>query len=434
MTGVQTCALPIFNSGNPATGLNPQATFDSDWVTQTGGVFFYSLIATGSGNFIISNFGQDSSFAGNKTAQGNADGRGIGDFYYEPPTGFLALCTQNLPEPTVVPSEHFNTVLYTGDAGNLAQSITGVGFQPDLLWIKSRVTGYGHALQDVVRGATSRLQSNTTGAEATSATYVTSFDTDGFSVSTDYGQNAPNEPYASWNWKANGAGVSNTNGTITSTVSANVDAGFSIVSYTGTGVVATVGHGLSSAPELIHVKERNSTSGWITYNKTILATKYLSLSSTMAAAANTSVWNNTTPTSTVFSLGTNLATNESARPIIAYCFHSVEGYSKVGSYTGNGSADGTFVHCGFRPAYVMVKGSSVAGSSWIVIDSTRDSYNVASQYLHPNLSNAEGSTPLLDFTSNGFKWRYSGASGNTSGGTYIFLAFAENPFKYTNAR
>jgi hypothetical protein len=402
----------------------------------TGTTYLPAMQGSDSNGF-VANFGQDSSFAGNKTAQGNADGNGYGDFYYTPPTGYLALCTQNLPEPTVVPSENFNTVTYTGNGST--QSITGVGFQPDWVWAKTRNTAENHATFDVLRGVQQVLRTNTTQAENTASNTVTSFDSDGFSTGTDSEVNYNGWTYVAWNWKANGTGVSNTNGSITSTVSANADAGFSIVSWTGDGVsAATIGHGLSNAPQMFIMKNRDTTSvySWTTYNKTVGAGAALRLNNTQAQEASGDFWSSTAPSSTVVTLGLggNQEHNASGNDYIGYCFHSVEGYSKVGSYTGNGSTDGTFVHCGFRPSMVIIKASS-STSNWKIMDSVRDEYNIGKASLHPNLSNAEdGSNGWIDFTSNGFKLRGVSTIQNDSGVEHIFLAFAENPFKYTNAR
>jgi hypothetical protein len=381
------------------------------------------------------NFGQDSSFAGNKTAQGNSDANGIGDFYYAPPTGFLALCTQNLPEPTVIPSEHFNTVLYTGD-GTASHAVTGVGFQPDLTWIKERTDNGSHQLIDSIRGVTKRLESNSTGAEAVISNGLLSFDSDGFTYGDYSNGNQSGITHAAWNWKANGAGVSNTDGSITSTVSANVDAGFSIIGYTGTGAAATVGHGLTlKEPDLIIVKDRDDTSHWYVYNKDVGNTKALFLNLTNAEG-NTGAWDNTTPSSTVFSLETSIAVNASADTYIAYAFHSVDGYSKFGSYTGNGDADGPFVHCGFKPAFVMLKRSdSDSSGHWLMKDSKRDESNGNTLYSMANRTDADtDNTVEIDYLSNGFKQRSTNNVNNANASTYIFLAFAESPFKYSNAR
>jgi len=393
-------------------------------------------------NNVIFNFGQDSSFAGNKTAQGNQDSNSIGDFYYTPPTDFLALCTSNLPDPAVIPSEHFNTVLYTGNEATNA--ITGTGFQPDFVWIKDRGTlnttyNYGHALYDSMRGALKHLRSNTTAAEGNQSDSLTSFDTDGFTVGSHVGQNELNEGFVSWNWKAGGADVLNENGTIDSQVSANVDAGFSIVSYTGNGVNgATFGHGLSSKPDLVIIKNRDDgTRNWMVQVGSEGYGGALFLQGTNSFTASTLYWNSTSPTTSLVTVGTHTATNASAQNLIAYCFHSVEGYSKVGSYTGNSSADGTFVHCGFRPAYVMVKDTENSSWPWWIHDTARNPINPSTKQLRPNSSAAEyddATYTALDIVSNGFKWRTSEAQVNANGETFIYIAFAENPFKYTNAR
>ena len=389
---------------------------------------------------VIANFGQDSSFAGNKTAQGNQDGNDIGDFYYAPPTGYLALCTSNLPDVDVVPSENFNTVLYTGNA--TARSITGVGFQPDFVWNKTRSASQNHFLYDAVRGASKDLRSNQTNAEGTSDA-VTAFNSDGFSVGSGNDGNENNQTYVNWNWKANGSGSSNTNGSINSTVSVNTDAGFSIVSYTGTGSAgATVGHGLNSKPEMIIIKSRSgSAKSWYVYHEGLHASSpedyRVELNTTNAASSNTTgnSLQGTAPTNSLFTLGNGSWVNENTKTLIAYCFHSVDGYSKVGSYTGNGNADGPFVYTGFRPAWVMIKRATYAGDNWVIYDSIRDNYNPADSELYPNTSDAETSTKLIDFVSNGFKLRASsGFANGTSIGPYIYLAFAESPFKYSNAR
>ena len=386
----------------------------------------------------VTNFGQDSSFAGNKTPQGNQDANGIGDFYYAPPAGFLALCTANLPDVDVIPSEHFNTVLYTGNGST--QSITGVGFQPDFTWVKSRDTAWSHSLQDILRPTVSgsslpRLLSNSTAAESINSAMV-SFDSDGFSLNADANfTNANSDTFVAWNWKAGGSASSNTNGTITSSVSANPSAGFSIVSYTGTGANATVGHSLSQKTELMLFKNRTTAREWQVFAESEGAGEYGVLDSTAAFAAS-AIWQNTLPTSSVFSIGNFSGVNTNAENYIAYCFHSVDGYSKVGSYTGNGSADGTFVHCGFRPAYVMVKRTNSTGN-WVIYDNKRSGFNVDNDQLQANLSDTEydGATyAFIDLLASGFKLRSSGADRNASGGTYIFLAFAESPFKHSNAR
>jgi len=405
---------------------------------------WFPLIHTFGNYYNIANFGQDSSFAGNKTAQGNQDSNSIGDFYYTPPSGFLALCTSNLPAVAVVPSEHFNTVLYTGD--DSTNSITGVGFQPDFVWLKNRSAATNHRLYNSLTyggpysaGASGSkyLRSNTTDAELTgSYKSLISLDSDGFTVhSTGSDTNRASDNYVAWNWKANGSGSSNTDGSITSTVSANVDSGFSIVSYTGTGTAgATIGHGLSKAPEMVIVKSRSlSGKNWPTYHIATGNTNRTKLNATDATGSS-SAWNNTTPSASLITLGSQSEVNTASATQIAYCFHSVDGYSKVGSYTGNGNADGTFVYTGFRPAFVMAKVSTAGTHGWGIYNSKSKTYNYLGNVLQANATNAEMTSEFLDFTSNGFKHRTSSTWNNGSGQTYIYIAFAETPFKFSNAR
>jgi hypothetical protein len=389
-------------------------------------------------NNVIFNFGQDSSFAGNKTAQGNQDSNSIGDFFYEPPTDFLALCTSNLPDPAVIPSEHFNTVLYTGNGST--QSITGVGFQPDFVWNKKRAggTARNHMLTDSVRGVLKCLSSSLNDAEFTNSGGLSSFDSDGFSVGSYNNFNESGGTYVSWNWKAGGADVLNENGTIDSQVSANADAGFSIVSWTGTLATGTVGTGLTSDAEFVIVKNRDTTDNWSASTTVIDGSvdgNYLN--GTGAFEDWSARVDPSAATSNTIGVYNWADGNGSGNAMIAYCFHSVEGYSKVGSYTGNASADGTFVYTGFRPAYVMIKRTDTT-ASWNVLDSVRNPYNYVANYLYPNSSQAEvdGSTANFtrDYTANGFKLRATNTFLNANGGTYIFLAFAEVPFKFSNAR
>ena len=391
----------------------------------------------------IMNCGQDSSFQGLKTSgsAAAADGNDIGDFYYTPPTGFLALCTSNLPDVAVTPSEHFNTVLYSGN--NTAQrQITGVGFQPSWTWIKGRTGTHAansHYLFDAVRGVGKQIKSNATSVEATNTNNLYAFDSDGFSLgqsAADSVTNGASTTFVSWNWKANGSGSSNTAGSINSTVSVNADAGFSIVSYTGDGGTATVGHGLSSAPEMIMLKTRDTDQFWVVYHASNTAnpeTDYLRLNGTNATTDDT-YWDDTAPTNALFSLRSGAAVNKNNDKFIAYCFHSVEGYSKVGSYTGNTNADGAFVYTGFKPAYVLIKRSDSTGN-WKVYTAAISSENLVNDYFNANTTDVLGSPATansLDFLSNGFKARSD--YGDTNTGTLVYIAFAETPFKYSNAR
>jgi hypothetical protein len=329
------------------------------------------------------------------------------------------------------PDDYFNTVLYTGTGATL--SITGVGFQPDLSWLKMRSAVEWNFFVDAVRGVNKAVWSNATNAEydysGDPAQILTSFDTDGFSLGTSAAVNGNTQTFASWNWKANGAGVSNTAGSITSTVSANTTSGFSIVSYTGTGSTATIGHGLCTSPSMILIKNRTTAYSWIVYHKSLGATKNLYLDLTNASDTSSIQFNDTEPTSSVFSVGTSLATNKSSDSIIAYCFAEVKGFSKFGSYTGNGNADGTFVYTGFRPAWIMVKASSRSGR-WRIWDNKINPFNVADTRLSAESSDAEdtGATNAIDIVSNGFKIRTSEGQFNGSGETNIYMAFAENPF------
>jgi hypothetical protein len=334
------------------------------------------------------------------------------------------------------PSEYFETKLYTGTGATNA--ITGVGFAPDFVWCKNRQSALYHGLYDVVRGTgtTKGLSSNSDEAEGTNANFInlTSFDSDGFTLGATVSTNQINtsgENHVAWNWKANGAGVSNTQGSIASTVSANTTSGFSIVSYTGTGANADVGHGLGSAPKMIIFKNRNTVTDWDVYIEPVGAGKRLYLNSDVGEQVATNYMNNTAPTSTLFSVGVADNTNKSGSPQIAYCFAEKKGFSKFGSYTGNGSTDGTFVYTGFKPAFVMVKRTDTSGD-WPMVDSGRDTYNVAEDGVYANQSISESGfgspTPLYDFNSNGFKIRNTFSNINASGGTYIYMAFAENPF------
>jgi hypothetical protein len=324
-------------------------------------------------------------------------------------------------------SSYFNTKLYTGNGGTNA--ITGVGFAPDWVWVKDRTSANSHGLFDVIRGATNALLSNTTNATVTNANYLQSFNSDGFTLGSEGAFNTNTNLYASWNWLANGTGVSNTSGSITSTVSANTTSGFSIVSYTGTGANATVGHGLGVAPDMIIFKNRSSAVNWSVYARPNGAGYGQFLNTTAAKDLDSTYFNNTDPTTSLFSVGSNSFTNGSGNNMIAYCFDSIKGFSKIGSYTGNGSADGTFIYTGFKPSFVMVKRSDSTGS-WLIHDNKRNTFNVANLWLGANLSNAEttSSDESKDFLSNGWKIRGTGTAQNTSGGTYIYMAFAENPF------
>jgi hypothetical protein len=357
-------------------------------------------------------------------------------FTYTPPTGFKKLNTFNLPDSTIKDgSDYFNAVLYTGNGG--AQAITGVGFTPSFIWAKSRSNAYDHLLVDAVRGGGFGLKSNTTGSELASG-WVSSFDSDGFTYNVGGATpaNTNGATYVAWNWKANGSGVTNTDGTITSTVSVNTTAGFSIVGFTapsGTGNFS-VGHGLGVTPAMVIVKTRDSSSApWYTWSNTFsnLTDDYMRLNATSAKQTQSSGWG-AGMTSSVIGLRagyTTVATEDH----IAYVFAPVEGYSAFGSYTGNTSTDGPFIYTGFRPAWVMIKSASSAGDSWFILDSKRTTANVMGDYFRAESSNAEGTFTFLDLLSNGFKLRTTSGAVNDAT-TFIYMAFAENPFKNALAR
>ena len=381
------------------------------------------------------NFGQDSSFAGNVTAQGNQDGSSVGDFYYEPPSGYLALCTSNLPAPSIkLPGDNFNTVLWTGNA-TADRAITGVGFQTDMLWIKNRGAAEGHKLVDGVRGATKYIVPNNIDAEATDSDMVTSLDSDGFTIGAQASVNQDTKAIVGWNWLGANSTATNTDGDIpgTVTVSANPTAGFSIVTYTGNASAGvSVGHGLGEALDLLLVKDLTSQNDWRVYCRSMARPQdSLKLNTTASSIDDNTVWDDTQPDATVFTIGDNADVNTSGNGYVAYCFHSVEGYSKVGSYEGNSNADGSFIYLGFRPAWVMIKRYD-SSNNWALRDNKRDTYNVTDHLLMADNNNAESLENDLDFVSNGMKMRENAATINQ--GDYIYLAFAKSPFKYANSR
>jgi hypothetical protein len=350
---------------------------------------------------------------------------------------YLPLSTANLPDPAIDPAQgsspedYFNTVLYTGNG--TTNAITGVGFQPSLIWTKSRSATYDHFLTDELIH-NDYLRPNQTNAASTGV--FASIDSDGFTISGNSGNNTSGASAVAWNWKANGSGVSNTDGSITSTVSANTESGFSIVSYTSPNSASdqTVGHGLNQAPEMLIIKNRDNTYNWDIWHKDLTGNNYGLIFNTNAELVNR--WSSTAPTSTVFSTINNFQHN-GTDDYIAYCFHSVEGFSKFGSYIGNGSADGPFVYTGFRPAFVLIKRTN-ATENWCIYDDARDTYNVTTKQLYPDQAYTEdsGSGKEIDLLSNGFKPRNLNNRINGSGSTYIYMAFADDggAFKYSVAR
>jgi hypothetical protein len=397
-----------FSSGNPASGTN-------EMFSGITGDFLFPALGHYSTTSCVMNFG----------------GR---PFAYTAPSGFKALCTANLPAPVVTkPNTVMDVKLYTGTGAT--QNITGLAFSPDLVWAKVRNTTGNHSLYDIVRGATQRLASSTTSAEATFTNSLTSFDSGGFSLGSnpDGDVNASGNTYVAWTWDAGSSTVTNTSGSITSSVRANATAGFSVVTYTGNSTAgATVGHGLGVAPAFIISKSRSNSSEWSCYHQSLGNAQSIILNTT-AAAGSSSTWNSTSPTSTVITLGVSGSTNFSGYTHVIYAFAPVVGYSSFGIFNPTGTSDSSFVYCGFRPRLLLVK-QTTNTSNWIVWDTSRDSYNYASKELYPNLSDAEvvnSSTYSLDVVSNGFKMRNPGMS---SGSTWIYCAWAEVPFNYARAR
>ena len=329
----------------------------------------------------------------------------------------------------IKPSDYFNTLLYSGNS--TARSLTGVGFEPSWVWIKERTSTSDHMLFDQPRGVQKYISSNLTNAEATSAGMLTAFGSDGFSLGSGNDVNDNGQTYVSWNWKANGQGSSNTDGSINTTyTSANTTSGFSISTYTGTGANATVGHGLGAAPKVVLIKQTNGTAWWFMYHNDLGTTGKLNLNTTgYNNDLQASYWNSTAPSSSVFSLGTEASVNASSQNFVAYCFAEKTGYSKFSSYKGNGNADGPFIYTGFKPAFVITKPSSGVGS-WYMLDNKRaNPFNVVTGRLEADGSGTENTGfTWCDFTSNGFKIRTTEGGINASGVTFIYMAFAETPF------
>ena len=324
------------------------------------------------------------------------------------------------------PGLHFNTKLYNGNGST--QSITGVGFQPDWVWCKGRSFVDNHISFDAIRTATKVLKPNLTAAESTVAATLTSFDSDGFSLGSDGEINANNQTFASWNWKANGAGSSNTAGDINSTVSVNTAAGFSIVSYTGSGSVATIGHGLGVAPELIIVKRLSgNTEAWPVDSRKAGGILYLNETGAKGSYGNSSPFPADSPTSTLFYVGSANNANASGAPFIAYCFTSIKGFSKTGTYAGNGNDDGPFIYTGFKPAFIIIK-SHIGTDHWIIYDNKRNGINSQNARLYANINSNEDLTAgQIDLYSNGFRPTSDYSSINYNNGNYIYMAFAEEP-------
>tara|TARA_R100001086_G_scaffold111120_1_gene56682 strand:- start:165 stop:1211 length:1047 start_codon:yes stop_codon:yes gene_type:complete len=335
------------------------------------------------------------------------------------------------------PSLHFNSILYTGD-GSSTQGITGVGFQPDWVWLKARSSAKDHMLFDVVRGVQKSIRANTDAAEDTGTDYLTAFGTDGFTLGGNGKTNGNGTTYVAWNWKAaNSQGSSNTNGSINTTyTSVNTTAGFSISKYVGNYTAgATVGHGLSSAPKLMFIKNL-STGGryWYVYHQSLGNNSELYLNAADGAPGSTGAWETTSPTNQVFTIGDHNGVNQNSNDHIAYCFEEKKGFSRFGKYIGNGNNNGAFVYTGFRPGWVMIK-KNTGGENWWIFDSQRSASNVTNDGIIASGSQteyADNNTFKIDILSNGFKVRNSDSALNSTNGTYIFISFAENPLVGTN--
>ena len=335
------------------------------------------------------------------------------------------------------PSLYFNTKLYTGS--NSVRTETGVGFQPDWVWIKDRTqSGHNHNLIDAVRAAPNILMSDSTAGQITDSTDgLTAFTSDGFSLGANttgtqsQELNKNGNTYVAWNWKANGAGSANTDGYISSTVSVNTTAGFSIVKYTGDTVSGrTIGHGLNAVPKMIMVKGTDSNSSpdnWCVYHVNLGNTRRTILNSSGNYSTGSGYWNDTSPTNQVFTIGNSSETNSSNGVYIAYCFAEKKGYSKIGGFTGNGNTDGPFIYTGFKPAFFLMKETSDSSTNWVMYDNKRNTGNAVDKVIYPNLSNNEGTGLDFDFLSNGIKCRNNNGGINGSGNNYIYLAFAEEP-------
>jgi len=330
------------------------------------------------------------------------------------------------------PSLYFNTKLYTGTGSSNA--LTGVGFQPGLTWIKQRNESRNHAWFDAVRGVTKLISSSSNGAQSTQSNGLTAFGADGFTVVSHDDVNKSSATYASWNWLAGGAASSNTDGSITSSVSANTTAGFSIVTYTGTGSNATIGHGLNAVPKMYIARNITDNEQWTTYHVELDNSApedyHVRLNTNDARVNEASVWNDTAPTSSVFSVGSSGAPNGPGDTHIAYCFAEKKGYSKIGKYSGNGNADGTFVYTGFKPALIIIKDRDNAGENWFIFDNKRPGHNFNANLLNPNSTTTETTSGAngIDILSNGFKMRSTNNGTNRSGGDgFMYMAIAEEP-------
>ena len=425
-----------FNSGNPANGTNPQIA----WTTTPDEDIHIWGDAYQSATQIIANWGQDSTFSGNETAGGNADGNGFGDFKYSPPTGFLALCSGNLPisddiDPAQTdddyPQKNFNTVLFDGNGSTNA--VTGLGFQPDLIWGFTRDGSQSKRVIDSTRGGSARIYSDLQSAENTTST-ISSFDSDGFTAAGSTFNNDSGKACGAWCWRANGGTTSSdSSGDITVTRQTNTAGGFSILTYTGNGSDnQTLAHGLGKTPAFVITKKRDGTSHWAVWHQSHTG-YYGQLEANIAFASDTNQFYTAGMTSNFIGVRTGGAVNSSGDDMLAYVWADVEGYSKFGKYEGNGNTDGPYVYTGFRPRMIFLKRTGSTGS-WHVFDTARNVDNAVDTYQLWDTSGTDdtASSNSIDFLSNGFKIRNNAAGLNTSGADYVFGAWGDVPFKYNN--
>ncbi len=408
------------NGGNYAT-LNPidsAPTGLSNGNLDSSSADAYPTIIPGSGQWYYEVDGTGYTWDGtraNYTPRAGSHNFGQRPFSGTPTAGHVSVCTQNLPDPTIADgSTAMNATLYTGNGST--QSITGLNFQPDLVWIKNRAVTDEHKLTDSVRGATKEIASNSNDPQFTNSDGLTAFNSDGFTLGDDLEYNTNSEAYVAWSWDA------------------SATTGFSIITYTGTGSVRTVSHGLNAKPYLIVIKKTSgSTRNWSVYTEPTGATKFLRLNTDLTATTNAAYWNNTEPTNTVFTVNTNSTVNTNNESYVAYCWAPVEGFSSISSYTGGGSSLGAFVYTGFRPRWILIKRTNSA-ADWYIFDSRREGYNADNDRLIANETSSESTTDYIDIVSNGFKLRSSSSDVNGSGSTYFYAAFAEHPFKTARAR
>jgi len=426
-------------SGNPSAGSNEAGTINTSTAL---GYDIFIACTQNSVSTMTFNFGQDSTFGGEVSAGGNADANGFGDFKYAPPTNFLALCTGNLSvsadiDPAQTDDEYsgknFNTVLFDGNG--TTNAVTGLGFKPDLIIGFTRSGEQSKRVVDSTRGGSERLYTDLTSAASTGIATISEFWTDGFTATGGAFNNDSGKTCGAWCWKATGGTTaSNGNGSITTTVQANTKAGFSIITYTGNGSTATIGHGLTKAPELIWFKRRSgSAQNWRVYHASLGATQRLTLNDNRAAET-ASTFQDTTPSNTVIYIGSDSNVNTSSGDQLAYAWHSVEGFSKFGSYEGNANDNGPFVYTGFRPRMLWIKEADNA-DDWVVYDTARDTANTGSSKVtrfESSVVEFDGTGRAIDILSNGFKIRTSNNTINQSSSTFVWGCWGDVPFKYNN--